>query len=103
MTDDEIFKPTFEILGPIPEPKAPEPPPQTYAQPSDHVLSLNVETGGRNYAKRPVYKNGELTGEWLVSWFNPKKPKARMWILKPNKEEALDWCDRAEMMLPKKI
>lgn len=93
----------YPCTGPIPERKPPEPAPQPWKQPSDEVISSNAERCWSYSAARPVVRNGKHTGEWQVSVVNPRNCFNRRWIVKPNQDEADDWCRRVEAYMSKKI
>jgi hypothetical protein len=103
MNDDEIYKPAFVIHGKIPKPKPPEPIPVPRKPPSDEVLSSNNERCWQWSAARPVILNGQETGEWQVSLVNPKKAWVRKWIVKPNEDDAYDWCRKVERLRSRKV
>ncbi len=99
----EIDQPGFIIFGPIPTPKPVPPPPPPRKEPSDDFLSRHSQRSLRYAAFRPVIKDGEPTGEWLVSLISPDELLGGKWIVKPNQDEAYDWCVRADKVMRQKM
>jgi hypothetical protein len=103
MNDQTTDQPPFVIYGKIPNPRPQEPLPAPWKRPSDEVLSSNAEILWTFSAARPVVKNGQHTGEWQVSLVNRRNVFARTWIVKPNKDDAYEWCRKVERLRSRNV
>jgi len=93
--DENFYGPAFVIYGKPPKPKPPAPPPEPEPPPpSDRVLSFHKRQEWQFAVARPVFTAGQRTGEWLVGSKRHKHDEPKRWMLMPNEDRAIEWCNR---------